>query len=348
MKHFRTYTKSSVLQITKTRKFETKIGERIFVLPHEDTVEHFLQNDQIKYVLLGIPEDIGVRANAGVGGTDSLWVPFLTSFLNVQCNDFMEVEKIGLLGAFDFGDIQFLLENTKGSSEERLEAYRSAVASIDEEVEKVIKQICASGKIPIVIGGGHNNAYPIIKGVAKGLHQSGKIGSAHINTINLDAHTDFRVMEGRHSGNPFRFAMEHRFLNKYSMVGIHENYLPQSVWMDIRQHAQLHFTTFEDIFIREKFNFHQAVMAGIQFVHGHPCGVELDVDAIENALSSASTPSGVSSIDARRYMHWAGSYLDVAYLHICEGAVQLTNGNKCSSTAKLIGYLVSDFLKAAN
>nr|WP_233167177.1 arginase family protein [Pedobacter sp. ASV2] len=28
----------------------------------------------------------------------------------------------------------------------------------------IIEKIVAAGKVPIVIGGGHNNAYPIIKG----------------------------------------------------------------------------------------------------------------------------------------------------------------------------------------
>jgi len=37
-----------------------------------------------------------------------------------------------------------------------------------EEVENVIKVNAGCKKIPVVIGGGHNNAYPIIKGVAKG------------------------------------------------------------------------------------------------------------------------------------------------------------------------------------
>ena len=62
-------------------------------------------------------------------------------------------------------------------------------------------EIVPSGKIPIIIGGGHNNAYGNIKGLALA---KGK----PVNAINFDAHSDFRIMEGRHSGNGFSYAFE--------------------------------------------------------------------------------------------------------------------------------------------
>jgi formiminoglutamase len=55
---------------------------------------------------------------------------------------------------------------------------------------------------------GHNNAYGCIKGAAKGLYKAGIIPLVQINAINLDAHADFRPLEGRHSGNAFRYADE--------------------------------------------------------------------------------------------------------------------------------------------
>ena len=112
---------------------------------------------------------------------------------------------------------------------------------------------------PIAIGGGHNNAYPLIKGSAKGLYKAGRIPLAQINCINLDAHTDFRPSEGRHSGNGFRYAEEDGYLQKYCAVGVHENYLPQNVWLDIVNNPFIDFITYEDIFLHEKKDFIQAV-----------------------------------------------------------------------------------------
>jgi formiminoglutamase len=45
-------------------------------------------------------------------------------------------------------------------------------------------------------------------------------------------------------------------------------------------------------------------------------------------------------------LNFAAMDSKVAYMHICEGAVRLDNGESDSSTGKLISYLVSDFVKA--
>jgi len=233
MQHFKFYNKQDVLYFTKIRRFETKLGELVKIPVSAEKLESVLEQPAIKYVLFGIPEDIGVRANGGIGGTDSCWNSFLSSFLNIQSNDFLGGEEILLLGHFDFGDIKYLIEQNAHGNEERIDAYRHAVITIDEEVEELVKIITAHKKIPIVVGGGHNNAYPLIKGSAKGLHKAGLIELAQINAVNLDAHSDFRPSEGRHSGNGFRYAEEDGYLLKYCVIGIHENYLPQNVWMDI-------------------------------------------------------------------------------------------------------------------
>jgi formiminoglutamase len=245
-----------------------------------------------------------------------------------------------------FGDIKYLIEQNAHGHEERIDAYRHAVNTIDDEVESLAKHIAASGKIPIAIGGGHNNAYPLIKGTAKGLYKAGLIPLAQINAINLDAHTDFRPSEGRHSGNGFRYAEEDGYLLKYCVVGVHENYLPQNVWIDIVNNPFIDFITYEDIFIHEKRNFRQAVGHATSFTEDNYTGIEIDLDCIEGILSSAATPAGISALHARQFTNYAGIDSKPAYLHICEGAVQLHDGRKDETTGKLISYLVSDFIKA--
>ena len=343
--HFRFYNKQDILYLTRLRRFETKLGERVEVLTGPDQFEEELRNSPVQYVLFGIPEDIGIKANYGKGGADSAWLPFLSAFLNLQSSDFLSGEEVMLLGHFDFGDLQYLIENHAQGEEEKIEAYRHAVQQIDEEVEFVTKQIVAAGKIPIAIGGGHNNAYPLIKGSAKGLFKNGKIPLAQINAINLDAHTDFRPVEGRHSGNGFRYAEEDGYLQKYCVIGVQENYLQQNVWLDFVNNPFLDMITFEDIFIHEKRNFIQAVSHATSFTEDGYCGIELDLDVVENVLTSAVTPSGISTLQARQYITMAANHTQPAYLHICEGAAQLSDGRKCDTTGKLISYLVSDFLK---
>ena len=345
--HFKCYDKQDLLYFTRLRRFETRLGERIQVINDKNHLEEALDRSTARYVVFGVPEDIGVRANYGIGGTDSVWTPFLGSFLNLQSNDFLSGDELLLLGHFDFGDVKYLIEQNADSNEERIDAYRHAVYTIDEEVEGLVKLIAGHGKIPIAIGGGHNNSYPLLKGTAKGLYKAGHIPLAQINCINLDAHTDFRPSEGRHSGNGFRYAEEDGYLQKYCVVGVHENYLPQNVWLDIVNNPFIDFITYEDIFIHEKKNFIQAVAHAASFTEDNYTGIEIDLDCIEGVLSSAATPSGISSLHARQFINFAAMNTKPAYLHICEGAMQLADGRKDESTGKLISYMVSDFIKAS-
>lgn len=346
IQHLKIYNKQDVLSLTRVRRFETKLGERLQVITGND-IEHALAASTAKYVLLGIPEDLGAKANFGLGGADTLWIPFLQSFLNIQSNDFLDGDEILLLGHFDFGDIQYLIDKTAKGPDEKIEAYRHAVNAVDEEVERLAKIIAEAKKIPIVIGGGHNNSYPLIKGTAKGWHKAGIIPLSQINCINLDAHADYRPMEGRHSGNSFRYAEEDGYLQKYCVIGLHENYIQQNVWVDIVNNPFIDCITFEDIFVHEKRTFMQAVAHATNFTGDTLTGLDIDLDGIQNTLSSAMTPVGIQPIHARQFISFAAADLNPAYLHICEGATRLSDGRTDSTSGKLISYLVSDFVKGA-
>jgi formiminoglutamase len=342
---FKRYDKKEILSRTHLRRYETKLGE-IILCDAANGLEKLIAETPAKYILFGIPEDIGVKANLGKSGADSAWFPFLESFLNIQSNDFLSGQNIFLAGHFDFSDAEKLINVNAATDDERITAYRSLVSRIDDSVEELVKIIVQNQKVPIIIGGGHNNAYPAIKGAAKGLYKAELIPLAQINCVNLDAHTDYRPIEGRHSGNAFRYADEDGYLNKYCIVGVHENYLQQNVWIDIVNNPFIDFISYEDIFIHEKRNFIQAVAHATSFTDDNYTGVELDLDSIENVLSSASTPCGITPLHARQYLNFAAVDSKIAYLHICEGETKFDNDETNFSTGKLISYLVSDFIKA--
>ncbi len=345
MRHLKLYSKQDILSLTKLRRFETKVGETLQVLHDITDVEKAIAASNARYVLFGIPEDLGAKGNYGLGGADTLWIPFLQSFLNIQSNDFFDGSGVLLAGHFDFGDIQYLIDTTAKGEDEKIEAYRHAVNIIDDEVEHLVKIITSLKKIPIVIGGGHNNSYPLIKGAAKGWHKAGVLPLAQINCINLDAHADYRALEGRHSGNAFRYAEEDGYLQKYCIVGLHENYITQNMWMDIVNNPFIDCITFEDIFVHEKRTFMQAVAHATGFTEDTLSGIDIDLDSIQNTLSSAMTPVGFSPIHARQYVSFTAADAKPAYLHICEGATRLSDGRTDATSGKLISYLVSDFIK---
>lgn len=334
-KHLSILNKEQLQLLVKVREGEVKLGEQVLLVPPTADWQEHLFSSNATFVLLGIPEDIGVRANGGIGGAHSAWTSALQSIVNIQSTTAFNGEELLILGAFDCND---WMEQSQAMN---LAQLRELVAKIDEEVYPVIQSIIEAGKIPIVIGGGHNNSFPLLKAASLAFGES-------VNSINLDAHSDYRIREGRHSGNGFRYAKAEKYLDKYAMVGLHENYNSEPIINDLRTDDSIHFSYFEDIFIQQNIDFKQAILQAINFTDGQPTGIELDLDCIENVLSSAATPTGISTLQARQYVAMVADKSNCAYLHICEGATQLANGKIDNNTGKLIAYLVSDFIKAYN
>ncbi len=66
------------------------------------------------------------------------------------------------------GISKYLIEQNAYDYDEKIDAYRHATTTIDDEVEQLAKIITNAGKIPVAIGGGHNNSYPMIKRIGEG------------------------------------------------------------------------------------------------------------------------------------------------------------------------------------
>ncbi|MBK6275692.1 MAG: hypothetical protein IPF58_13780 [Saprospirales bacterium] len=98
--------------------------------------------------------------------------------------------------------------------------------------------------------------------------------------------------------------------------------------------------------VKEKITLQQATSKIIQHTKSNFSGIEIDLDAIENTLSSAITPSGFSANQVRQMLYQITQKNKIAYLHICEGVAESENGQTSSTIGKLISYLVSDFVKA--
>ncbi len=332
------YSKETVKNLVRTRQNEIKIGENVNSVLNDFVDE--LKNSIAQFVIIGIPEDIGVRANYGRGGANTAFKPALESFLNLQQNDFLKGETILVAGEVFVDDIMEQAQHLNTKNKNDITHLRNLVSEIDNRLTTVIQQIITVNKIPIIIGGGHNNAYGNIKGTSQALNKK-------INVINCDPHLDFRLAEGRHSGNGFSYAFTENYLDKYSVFAMHEQYNnQQSIQQFKENNSQLYFNTYESIFVREDIDFKTALHQSIGFVKNNSCGIELDLDAITNVPSSAKTSSGISPLQARQYVYQCAVQLNCTYLHIAEGAPILSHIKADNKTGKLIAYLISDFIKA--
>ena len=339
MEKLKVFSSKDLARITQHRSGEIKFGEKILTVPADENWIDFLTNCTAKFVLIGLPEDIGVKANMGRVGTASAFDSALKSLVNFQHNKFCKGNELIALGVIDFSaEMEISKDLNQLDKEDRKKLFK-LVENIDKEVSYVISAIVKAGKFPIIIGGGHNNAYGNIKGLALAKGQP-------VNAINFDAHTDFRIMEGRHSGNGFTYAFEEGFLKKYFIFGLHENFVSKSVFNTLKSiEDRVKYVTYEEIAVRKTKNFSAEITHSLKFIGNTPFGLELDLDAIPGIHSSAMTLSGFSVEKTRQFIHLVGSERNASYLHICEGAPDLDLSNNNHLTGKLIATFILDFIK---
>ena len=334
------FTINDLAKITNHRSGEIKFGEKMITVAKDTDSLTFLTTCEAKYVLFGIPEDIGIRANFGRPGAASAWDSAIKSIANIQHNRFCKGNQLFILGQLNVSAEMKEVEHLDFNDIDDRSKLSQLVEKIDKDVSHIIFNIIKLGKIPIIIGGGHNNAYGNIKGsaLAKG---------KPINAINFDAHSDFRILEGRHSGNGFSYAFEEGFLKKYFIFGLHENYTSKSVLDIIKKiEDRVRYNTYDSVNIRKEKEFNQEMALASDFISDDFYGIEIDLDSIPNIACSAMTLSGFSVEQLRQFISYFAKNKNATYLHICEGAPDLGEEKNNHLIGKLIGYLVTDFMKS--
>ena len=336
MQHLILFTEKDKQHLLKKRKGETKFGEHIQLIPNLTNIYDDIVNLDVDYVIFGIKEDIGVYANIGQTGTYKAWEATLKVLLNIQSNSFTKAKRVLILGHLEYAEQREILLALDTSKKKELNKVRKFVETIDKDVTNIVASIVKAGKIPIVIGGGHNNAYGNIKGCALATNE-------RINVVNFDAHSDFRSEEGRHSGNGFSYAFAEGFLKNYFIFGLHENYTSNKLFNTLKKIKNLKYNTYEGVEVRNELDFKSEIKIALDHVANKKFGIEIDCDAIKNIPSSAMTPSGFSAKKARQFVNFFGSHENATYLHICEAA---PNKKTETKVGKLITYLITDFIRA--
>ena len=310
----RRYNNTDLRSFTETRKGETRLGEKV--------------NTEItpatRFVILGIAEDIGPRANHGRPGSTNAFDAFLSRFLNVQSNQFLSGQEIAVFGKI-----------TANNPSEAVEDLRKSVDDLDQLVFNTIQGMNLSQQKLIVVGGGHNNAYPVIKSISKRFNKA-------LSIINIDPHADCRPPEGRHSGNAFSTAISEQLILSYNVLGLHEQYNSQQS-IDFLKRNHCFYSFYEDYIDypdlqRDIENF--KTRAGSQ-----PVGIEIDLDCIEHMPTSAYTPCGFSISEVREALRKLAT-TNAQYLHLPEGAP--TNNAEEMIVGKTLSYLVCDFIKKSS
>lgn len=298
------FTRQQLGSLISSRTGETKLGSRFAVLESFDPES--LRQAKVngaRYALLGVSEDIGPRANLGQGGSGHSFTPAIKAFANLQSNRFFDGNQCLLVGHISL---------PRAHTRDELDTLRCAVAQLDLVVTQAVAMLFAAGLEPVVIGGGHNNAYGLLRAASE-FHGKG------VAAVNLDPHCDFRPLEGRHSGNGFSYAADQGYLAQYHILGLHEQKNSEASLTQLEAFGGS-WHSFQDIWVRRRTTLAQALGDIIRANQILPVGLELDLDAISELPSSAITFAGVPLTDACHYVSAMANLCPCCYLHLAEAA----------------------------
>jgi formiminoglutamase len=323
------HTKDEIALLTAVREGEEKLGQVIQTVSRfEDALVH-----PARFAVLGIPEDIGPRANKGKPGAHTAYADFLQSFVNIQHNGSLASTDVLLLGRIDVADLQEKSTRLNASVDADLKELWSLVEAIDKRVVAVVKPLIQAGKIPIVIGGGHNNAFPMLQAASQS-------GIQPLGAVNIDPHSDLRPTLGRHSGNGFSHAFDAGYLQKYFTLGLHLNYNNRAALNRFAEHPDALAFLSQDEIIKHQISLTKQVERALNHLKHCSIGLEVDLDAVPYAESSAKTPAGFDIQHLRGLVMLLASQKKCVYFNISEGI-----HSDASLTGKMISYLVTDFIR---
>ena len=287
--------------------------------------EHFSQQNYsaAKYVLIGISENAGPQANLGRQGSENAFHAFSKVLFNTQFYPEVPLQNLAYLGQVK--QIKQPLDRSEATQ---------MVQELDRLIFDVLTQHVAPHQIPIIVGGGHNNALPLMRWAS---------ANGKLSVVNIDAHADLRPTDKRHSGNSFSFALEERLLENYGVYGLHEAFNNAAIRNQLTN-PQISHRFFED-YLQGPYQLLDDVMGFVSHQH-HAVGIEIDMDSIAYMPSSAFSPSGWSLDQIRTLLLKLGHIKpQIAYLNLTEAAPLDERDDLI--VGKALSYLVRDFVRMA-
>ncbi len=224
-------------------------------------------------VLIGFPQDEGVRRNHGRAGAAQAPDQIRKCLYRLTPWDAETDVDLAEHPPLDMGDVRI-----RGDLEETQKA-----------LGEILGVVLQKGSIPILLGGGHEIAYG---------HYLGYLNAQKtVGIINIDAHLDVRGCLGNqgHSGSPFRQALEHPGQplpgTRYVCLGAQPHAVSRKHWLYAREHGCTVCWCHEvsnrlvQFFVRERDRLEAA---------GCHVYVTIDADAVQMAdVSGVSAPNPV-------------------------------------------------------
>lgn len=143
-------------------------------------------------VILGVPQHLGVERNGGRPGAAEGPTAIRSWLRRMATSAIVDAVRHRQLTVIDAGDLY-----TEGKT----------LQQIHDEQHDAVLEILEHGMIPIVLGGGHDIAWPTIRA----MDAVADVHGTSFGVVNIDAHADVRPLKDgglAHSGSPFRQMLE--------------------------------------------------------------------------------------------------------------------------------------------
>jgi hypothetical protein len=127
------FSSRDIAKITQHRSGEIKFGEKIITVPSEENWISFITYSEAKFVLIGLPEDIGIKANLGRTGAASAFESTLKSIVNFQHNKFCKGNELLVLGEINFSKEMEISKNLDTQNKEDRKKLFQIVENIDKD-----------------------------------------------------------------------------------------------------------------------------------------------------------------------------------------------------------------------
>jgi len=255
--------------------------------------------ERVRLVIIGCPQDEGVRRNGGRPGAAGGPGAFRTMLARLTPYNLLTDSSLPVGSVWDAGDVR-----CEGTLEE-----------VHARLHEVVAAVCGAGRLPVVIGGGHDITYPVIAGAAS-VH--GALGA-----LNVDAHLDVRPPSPhRNSGTSFRMAVDEGLVAgaRFVELGVQEfaNARAHVHWVRERGGEVV---SLEEV---RRVGIDAAVGAALERASAEgtaPLYATLDMDAVCAAAApgvSAPMPDGLSAADLLGSARAIGRHPQVVAFDVAE------------------------------
>jgi formiminoglutamase len=268
-----------------------------------------------QYVILGCPEDEGVKRNQGRPGARKSPEEIRQAFYRLAAT-----EVIQSLDIFDLGDV--ILGHSLEETHHRL--------------RDVVRQILEDDKMAIILGGGNDISYPDCDALAD--------EKKDLLVFNIDKHFDVRELYPRNSGTAYRQLLEEGLIEpgKFYEMGS-EEFANSPLYKEYLTDKGVHIYTLDDL----RGQGIEAVFQNIIQETEHEAifwGFDLDVVRDADAPGvSAGYPTGLTAKEIIKIAEIAGRETASGVLEFTEVNPDVDIDNR---TSKLTAILIHTFLSA--